>query len=199
MPRRKERTPQLREHILHTAEHTLARTGVEGFTTKQIATDATTSVPAIYELFGDKNGVIRELFFAGFRKLAVVLSTVTMTDDPRADVFALARAFRSFSHTHPALAQLMFSRPFASFTPTAEDLAAADASRRTIVRAVRRCIDARIVRGDPVDASHVLLALVQGLAVQEAAGWLGKSKASCDRRWDLALDMFFLTLPSGEG
>jgi hypothetical protein len=34
----------------------------------------------------------------------------------------------------------------------------------------------------------VLLALAQGLAAQETAGWLGTSKASIDRRWKLAFD-----------
>ena len=184
--------------MLVAAEATLARNGVEGFTTKQIATDAATSVPAIYEMFGDKNGLLRELFFVGFRKLAAAVSAVPSSDDPRTDVVALARAYRVFSLAHPSLSKLMFSQPFASFAPTDDDLAAADTSRRALVKAVRRCIDAGVVRGDPVDASRVLLALVQGLMAQETAGWLGKGKASCDRRWDLALSMFFLTLPSGE-
>lgn len=199
MPRLKQRTPELRDHVLVAAEATLALNGVEGFTTKQIATDAATSVPALYEMFGDKNGLLREMFFVGFRKLAGVIATVPLSDDPRADVVALARAYRAFSIAHPSLSKLMFSQPFASFAPTADDLAAADTSRRALVKAVRRCIDAGVVSGDPVDVSHVLLALVQGLIAQETAGWLGKGKASCDRRWDLALSMFFSTIPSGEG
>lgn len=197
MPRVKQRTPELRDHLLLAAEATLARQGVEGFTTKQIATDAASSVPAIYELFGDKNGLLRELFFVGFRQLAAVVAAVPSSDDPRSDVVALARAYRAFSLAHPSLSKLMFSQPFATFAPTVDDIAAADTSRRTLVKAVRRCIDTGVVRGDPVDASHVLLALVQGLIAQETAGWLGKGKASCDRRWDLALSMFFSTRPSG--
>ncbi len=194
MPRLKQRTPELRAHVLVAAEATLAR-GVEGFTTKQIATDAETSVPAIYEMFGDKNGLLRELFFVGFRKLATAAAEVPTSDHPRADVLALARAYRSFSLAHPSLSKLMFSQPFASFAPTVDDLAAADASRRTLVKAVRRCIKAGVVHGDAVDVSHVFLALVHGLIGQEAAGWLGEGKASCDRRWDLALSMFFVTGP----
>lgn len=198
MPRPKLRTPELRDHVLVTAEATIARDGVEGFTTKRIATDAATSVPAIYEMFGDKNGLLRELFFVGFRRLAAAVAAVPSSDDPRSDVVALARAYRVFSLAHPSLSKLMFSQPFASFAPTVDDLAAADTSRRALVKALRRCIDAGMVHGDPVDASHVLLALVQGLIAQETAGWLGKGKASCDRRWDLALSMFFSTLPSGK-
>jgi hypothetical protein len=41
---------------------------------------------------------------------------------------------------------------------------------------------------DATDVAHVVLALVQGLALQESAGWLGTSRASVDRRWHLAVD-----------
>jgi hypothetical protein len=55
------------------------------------------------------------------------------------------------------------------------------------VARVRRCIDAGILSGQETDIAHVLLALAQGLAAQEAAGWLGTSQASVDRRWELAI------------
>ena len=44
-----------------------------------------------------------------------------------------------------------------------------------------------MIEGNETDIAHVLLALVQGLAAQERAGWLGTSKASIGRRWSLAL------------
>lgn len=55
------------------------------------------------------------------------------------------------------IAQVMFPRTFAGFDP------------------------------GPDEVAHVLLALAQGLAAQETAGWLGTSRASMDRRWDLAI------------
>lgn len=191
MARPRQRTPELRSHVLAVAQETLARHGVEGFTTKQIAADADTSVPAVYELFGDKAGLVRELFFVGFAKLAETLSAVPTSHDPRADVIALAKAFRSFSIANPASANLMYSRPFASFTPSADDLAQADTSLRIVLRAVKRCIAIDVLHGDPIDVAHILLGLLQGLVAQESAGWLGKSLASRNRRWDLALAMFF--------
>jgi AcrR family transcriptional regulator len=191
MARPKQRTPELRDHVLLTAQNTLERHGIEGFTTKHIADDADTSVPAIYELFGDKAGLVRELFFVGFTKLAEALSATPTSDDPRANVVALAKAFRSFSIANPALANLMFSRSFASYTPSADDLAQADTSLRIVLRVVKRCIAIGVLHGDPIDVAHVLLGLLQGLVAQESAGWLGKSAASRNRRWDLALAMFF--------
>jgi hypothetical protein len=81
----------------------------------------------------------------------------------------------------------MFSRPFADFDPGPADLAAGAATREFIVHLVRRCIDAGIIEGDQADVAHGLLALAQGLAMQESAGWLGSSRASVNRRWDLAV------------
>jgi Tetracyclin repressor-like, C-terminal domain len=95
--------------------------------------------------------------------------------------------FRVFAHGNPVLAQVMFSRPFADFDPGPSERAAGAATREFIVHRVRRCIDAGLIDGDPVDIAHGLLALAQGLAMQESAGWLGSSRASVDRRWDLAV------------
>ena len=43
--------------------------GIAGFTTRRVAQEAETSTPAVYELFGDKAGLVREVFFEGFRLL----------------------------------------------------------------------------------------------------------------------------------
>jgi hypothetical protein len=53
---------------------------------------------------------------------------------------------------------------------------------------VRRCIDAGTFTGDETDIAHVVLALARGMASQEAAGWLGTSRESVERRWELAID-----------
>jgi hypothetical protein len=81
----------------------------------------------------------------------------------------------------------MFSRPFADFDPGPSELKAGSAVREFIVERVRRCIAAGVIGGNETDIAHVLLALAQGLAAQETAGWLGTSKASIDRRWALAV------------
>ena len=69
MPRAKQRTPELRDHVLQVAVAMLASEGVAGFTTRKVAEEAETSTPAVYELFGDKAGLVREMFFEGFRLL----------------------------------------------------------------------------------------------------------------------------------
>jgi len=187
MPRTKQRTPELREHVLRVAVSMLANDGVAGFTTRKVAQEAATSTPAVYELFGDKAGLVRELFFEGFRLLRRRLDQLDQTRDPRADLVRVIGTLRTFIRQNPALAEVMFSRPFADFDPGPSGLKAGSAVRQFVVGQVRRCIDAEALAGDENDIAHVLVSLTQGLTATEMAGWLGTSKASVNRRWELAI------------
>jgi AcrR family transcriptional regulator len=198
VPRVKQRTPELRDHVLRVAVMTLADDGVAGFTTRKVARRAQTSTPAVYELFGDKAGLVREVFFQGFRLLRERFGTLTDSSDPRADLIAVISAFRVFVGENPVLAQVMFSRPFADFDPGPDEVAAGSSVREFIIGRVRRCLDAGLLAGDATDIAHVLLALAQGLASQETAGWLGTSRASMDRRWDLAIRAALRGLGAGD-
>jgi AcrR family transcriptional regulator len=194
VPRAKQRTGQLREHIVQAAVAMLAVDGVGGFTTRKIAEQAHTSPPAVYELFGDKAGLVREVFFEGFRLLGDRFARLRETDDPRADLLRAVQALRTFVRDNPVLAQVMFSRPFTDFDPGPAEFEAGAATREFIVHRVQRCIEAGIIDGNQVDIAHGLLALAQGLAAQEAAGWLGSTKTSVNRRWDLAVNAFLVGL-----
>src|SRR5215475_611250 len=101
MPRVKQRTNALHERGLASALAVLAEEGVAGLTTRTVARRAAASVPAIYEVFGDKAGLIREVFFEGFRMLGDDLSAVPPADDPLDALRRLAEAFRRFVLEHP--------------------------------------------------------------------------------------------------
>ena len=188
MPRTKQRTPELRDRLLRAAVETLQSEGVAGFTTRRVAEEAATSTPAVYELFGDKTGLVREVFFEGFRLLRHYLDRLTETDDPRADLVALSRAYRRFARDNPVLAEIMFSRPFADFDPAPDEAEAGRSVREFVVARVQRAIDAGVLVCDATDGAHVLLAVTLGLADAENASRLGTSKASVDRRWKLGVD-----------
>lgn len=187
MPKLKQRTPELAEQILDAALRLVERDGVAALTARRLAREAGTSPPAVYELFGDKAGVVRAIFFAGFTQLGAALATRDAGADPLEDLLALAQRYRRFIVERPALAAVMFSRPFASFDPAPEEAAAGAAVRERIVAAVRRAIAAGRLRGDPTDVAHACVALVHGLAAAEVASRLGSSRAAIERRWDVAL------------
>jgi len=188
VPRAKQRTPELRDRVLSVAVALLASEGAAQLTTRKVAEHAHTSTPAVYELFGDKSGLVREIFFEGFRMLRRWFDELAETDDPRADLVSLLQAFRGFIRANPVLAELMFLRRFTDFDPGPSDRKAGDAVRKFVVGRVCRCIDAGVLAGDATDIAHALVALTEGLAATEVAGWLGSSKASVERRWALAIE-----------
>ena len=187
MPRTKQRTPELRNRLLSIAVDILAEEGAAGLTARSLAARAETSAPALYELFGDKAGVVRELYFRGFQELSEQLAAPAETADPIADLWNTASAYRRFIRSNRALAEVMFSRPFTDFSPGPDELAATSSVRVLIVSRVRRCIDLGRLHGDETDVAHVLVALLQGMAFAEAAGRLGTSTESVERRWRLAI------------
>ena len=188
MPRAKQRTPELRDRVLRVAVALLASEGAAQLTTRRVAEQAQTSTPAVYELFGDKAGLVREIFFEGFRMLRRRFDELAEGEDPRADLARVLEAFRAFIRANPVLSELMFVRRFTDFDPGPSDREAGNAVREFIVGHVRRCIHAGALAGDATDIAHALVALVQGLAATEIAGWLGSSKASIERRWALAIE-----------
>ena len=188
VPRPKQRTEALRERGVASALAVLADDGVAGLTTRAVAGRANASVPAIYEVFGDKAGLVREVFFEGFRMLGDELSKVAPVADPLDDLRRVCHAFRQFVLANPVLAQTMFSRPFVDFAPTADDNKAGLGVSKIFVQRTRAAVDADLLVGDPRDIAHLFFALVEGLAAAESANRLGGSKQSVDRRWRLGLD-----------
>jgi AcrR family transcriptional regulator len=178
----------LRDHVLSVAVGLLAREGVAGFTTRSVAREAETSTPAVYELFGDKGGLVREMFFEGFRLLRRHLETIGDSGAPCRDLVGLVELYRGFIRENPVLSEVMFSRPFTDFEPGPSESEASSSVRIFIVERVRRCIDAGLIRGDETDIAHILVTLTHGLAAAENARRLGTTQESIDRRWALAVN-----------
>lgn len=187
MPRAKQRTPELAEHVLEAAFALLGTEGLEGLTARRLAAAAGTSPAALYELFGDKAGVLRALFFAGFERLAEHLGETPTDSEPLEDLRLLAGRYRAFILAHPAWSALMFSRPFAHFDPAPEEQSAGAAVRERILASVRAAVDGGQLSGDALDIAHAYVALIQGLAAAESSHRLGRSRAAVQRRWEAAI------------
>jgi AcrR family transcriptional regulator len=188
VPRPKQRTEALHERAVDSALAVLAEEGVAGLTTRTVAHRANASVPAIYEVFGDKAGLIREVFFEGFRLLGDQLSRLPPSPDPLEALLDVCESFRQFVLANPVLAQTMFSRPFVDFSPTVQDNKAGLSVSKIFVQHARAVVDAGRLVGDPTDIAHLFFAFVEGLAAAEGANRLGGSKQSVDRRWRFALN-----------
>lgn len=187
MPRVKQRAEVLRERGVDTALALLDEEGVAGLTTRNLARRAQTSVPAVYEVFGDKTGLIREVFFEGFRMLGDALAALPPADDPLVALERVAAGYRAFVVANPVLAQVMFARPFVDFDPTTAEDKAGVRVRKIFVARVQAAIDVGLIAGDATDIALVFFGLLDGLAAAENARRLGSSRQSADRRWDLGI------------
>jgi hypothetical protein len=112
---------------------------------------------------------------------------VPETDDPLTDVERIVPVFRLVCRAYPKLAQVMFSRPLSDLEPGPDELAAGASVREVFIGRIRRCVDTGLLAGDVTDIAHVLPALAQGLAFQEAGRWLGTRGLSVERRWKLGV------------
>jgi AcrR family transcriptional regulator len=187
MPRAKLRNEGLRADVLDAALRVL-ETDRAAVTARGVAGAAGTSTAAIYELFGDKGGLLRAVFYEAFRLLHDEIAAVPLTQDARRDLVSLMAATRRFAVRRPMLFEIMFARPFAEFAPTVEDADAASEVMRIVLRTVDRAERAGVIHGDRRDVAHVLVAVNRGLIAAELAGIAGSTGESVERRWTMGID-----------
>ena len=156
--------------MLAAAVDLLAEEGAAGLTARSLAARAETSAPALYELFGDKSGVVRELYFEGFRRLGASWRRRPRPPTRWPTCGRSPPPIAASSGRNRELAEVMFSRPFTDFSPGPEELAATGSVRILIVGRVRRCIEAGRLRGDETDVAHVLRGADSGHGVRRGGG-----------------------------
>ncbi|MEO7398271.1 MAG: TetR/AcrR family transcriptional regulator [Ilumatobacteraceae bacterium] len=189
MGRPKLRTPAVRADMLQEAMRLFERDGPGAVNARNVATMAGSSTGALYELFGDKSGLVRCLFFESFAALHSELTAVPTSDDPRADLVALLGASRSFSVSRPMLFDVMYSRPFAEFEPFAVENETGEVIYRLIVKAVARWLRSEQSTLSATEAAHVLVATHRGLVATELAGLLGTTRRARERRSAMGVEV----------
>ena len=137
--RPKIRTAELRDDVLRGVLDAFEQEGPQGVSARRVAAAAGTSTAALYELFGDKAGLVRAVYLEGFAELQRALAAVAPDETmPAARWSGCSWRPASSRGQRPMLFELMYSRPFAEFSPGAADREAAVGVYRTIVGAVRR-------------------------------------------------------------
>ncbi len=163
-------------------------------TARRVASEAGTSTAAVYELFGDKAGLVRSIFYEGFERLAAELVAEAPCGDPYRDVVAMFDATRRFALRFPMLFEVMFARPFIEFEPGPKDFDAAAQIYTEVIRRVAALLDTGETDEVTVDAAHALVALDRGLLGSELSGVLGRSAASIERRRATAFETMIVGL-----
>lgn len=200
MARPKTRNDELKDRLLAESIALLESEGPGAMTARRVASVADTSTAAVYELFGSKSGLVRTIFYEGFRQLADRLDGLGPTDDDEGDLIAAFEVSRAFALEFPMLFEVMYARPFAEFVPGPEDFVAAQRIYEHVVALVAAVLGEPADSPEVVDAAHVLVALDRGLVSSELGGLLGESAASVGRRRSLAFNAVIagLVAPTGQ-
>jgi AcrR family transcriptional regulator len=103
-----EPTPAARDRILEAAGQLFAERGFGGATVDEIARHAGVNKAMLYYHVGDKAALFAEVVSTHIGRIrSLVASTLAESDDPRARLQAIPRAFARAVREHPYLSQLM--------------------------------------------------------------------------------------------
>lgn len=152
MPKR----DQTRQRVIDAAIELLEREGRDAVTTRAVAVAAGLQPPAIYRLFGDKDGLLEAVAEHGF---ATFLAGKKVDPDPEDPIEDLRNSWDlavEFGVSNPALYTLMYSEP------TRETSAAARAGMEILKGRVQRLAAAGWLRVDQDLAIMIIHATGRG-------------------------------------
>jgi len=190
----------LTRRLVDEAGRLLLEHGIGGLSLRKLATAAGTSTMSVYTRFGGKQQLLAAMYRQGFDRLGATLIDAARTSgDPLHVLAEIGHAYRRAALASPTLYSLMFGPPIPGFEPSPENAAAARATYRPLVDAVRRCVDAQVLTGDPEQVALHLWAVVHGMVSLELAGQLPLDPSTSQQAYDRALALAagpFLTTPS---
>ncbi|MDG4796073.1 TetR/AcrR family transcriptional regulator [Micromonospora sp. WMMD1082] len=163
-----------RRELVEVAARLLAEQGPRALSARALARETGTSTMAVYTYFGGMPGLVRAVIREGFAQLAARLATVDPSDDPVADGFRLAIAYRRSAQLSPHLYAVMFGgSSIAGFELSEEDRGIGLYTLRVARDTVPRCIAAgRFRPAEPWSLARHMWCQLHGLVSLERAGYI---------------------------
>ncbi|MFJ9678048.1 TetR/AcrR family transcriptional regulator [Streptomyces sp. NPDC101194] len=166
-PRTNDET--VKERLVECATELLATRPQESVTVRAVATAAGTSTAAVYSLFGGKDGLIGAVRGTAVTGLFRAVTAVPTSEDPLADIYALAAAYRRWGREHSHLYSVLFGG-VQSFEPSGA-VGASDPIR-PLVAAIDRAVKESVLDGRVTSIALSLWVTLHGLVTLELAGAL---------------------------
>lgn len=147
---------QTRQRIVDAAADLLAREGRDAVTTRAVAVASGLQPPAIYRLFGDKDGLLEAVTEHGFATFLAAKHVDPDPEDPIEDLRAGWDLAVEFGLANPALYTLMYSEP------TRPTSAAFKAGMEILMGRIRRLAAGGWLRVDEELAAQIIHATARG-------------------------------------
>ncbi|MFD3519911.1 TetR/AcrR family transcriptional regulator [Streptomyces sp. NPDC058653] len=146
-----------RQRVLEAAADLLAREGRDAVTTRAVAAAAGAQPPAIYRLFGDKDGLLEAVAEHGYATFLAAKRVDTHPQDPVEDLRAGWDLAVEFGLANPELYALMYGEPKRGTTS-----AAFQAGMRILLGRIRRLAAGGWLRVDEKLAAALIHATARG-------------------------------------
>lgn len=169
----------LREQIVQGAADLLASGGRGAVTTRAVASRVGVSPPAIYRLFGEKDGLLSAVAEYGYTSFVAAKDPLRPTDDPVEDLRSAWSLAVEFGLRHPELFLLIYGEPH-----SASMAAAVQGGNQRMLARIQRVAAAGRLRVDEPLAAAIMQATARGAVL----AWLdqpgtqsgAQSGAQCD-------------------
>jgi AcrR family transcriptional regulator len=171
--------------ILDAAARLLEIGGLDALTMQAVAAEVGVRAPSLYKRVRDRAALVRAVQEAAAAELGAALSDAARGQDPRADIVAMADAFRAFAHRRAGAYGLLFAALPDEMRVSPETNAAAVAplfQALSVLLGGSQPADGLPRAEGSLEAARLLVAFAHGFVSMELAGAF-RLGGDVDRAW----------------
>lgn len=186
---------ELRKGILDDTSDLLMREGTTALSMRRIAQLVGCSTTVLYTMFGNKQGLVDELYLRGFDMVRQALEAVPRSGHPQDYIYDLCYAYRNFALTYSTYYAIMFLKVMPEYIPSEANRRLGQKSFQLVVDAVRDCVAPEaIAENEAWEIARIIWATVHGHIGLELAGHFDYPGVSPQQMLERALQAIISTL-----
>lgn len=185
---------ELKQNAKEAAAILLQEHGPEAVTMRRIADKMGCSTKIIYNLFGSKEGLARQLFVDGCKLLAQSFDSIPEQPDLQQYLMEIGQAYWTFAQVYPSYYKLMYGGAFTEFKPDEESMIGTQTAMQQFMNVIEQAIGNNLIKEkDPMQVIQTIWASLHGVIHLYMGGHL-ESEASAKSLYDHILSSLVLTL-----
>lgn len=158
-----QHTEILKLNIIEAAASILQEYGPEAVTIRRVSEKMECPTKIIYNLFGSKEGLAKQLFLEGCKLLAAAFQSIPEQADLKLYLSDLGQAYWDFSRNHTSYYMVMFGGAFSEFKPEEESLQAIVTALQQVIIIITKAIEQGLIsEKDPLLVVNLIWAPLHG-------------------------------------
>ncbi|WP_138753073.1 TetR/AcrR family transcriptional regulator [Paenibacillus sinopodophylli] len=154
----------LKRSMIEAAASIMQQSGPEAVTIRRVAEKMECPTKIIYNLFGSKEGLAKELFLEGCKLLAAAFRDVPEDADLEMYLRGLGEAYWDFSRNYTSYYMVMFGGAFSEFKPEEESLQAIGTALQQFITIITKAIEQGLIaEKDPILVVNLVWASLHGI------------------------------------